>query len=632
MTSSAPCVLLARGGRRGAWPPGPSRAGRDKDLNLWIGTMLHVPSKYPTFDFYIAAVGHALAPWSAFLPFAFGRLFLVADRAHRAARASARAWRASRCSSGPTVALVAHGYLAARTDLVAFSGPALVRRGVRRGHPRLRARRARVDRRRPGHAGPRGRPPPRLPRAAGEGVHGLRRHRGDVPGELQGHRRSTCGGSCSAASPCAPSSRGSSATPSADRSTRRPTPRSCGRCARPTTACSPSVYFATIAGASLAGLFVFVGMRTHAHWMPQMSSSIRDVVLNAWWVVAFVPLGAIFGLLFACDVWLLGVRAFPAAVEGLPDARLRALRGARRPACSRPTGTRSSSATRSWWSSRCWPSSCCCPCPGHHVPRVGRGTGLQGRVVARFWRCRRASRSSSSMGLRGRRRSVTARRGWRSGGAVVGFVLCFFYYPALANQLSPKEVFESYRHVCPGAPLALLGVGGRTAAYYAGRTAADAERSDERLQLARGGRLGPAPVPGHEGRGAAEAQPAVARAQSPGARTNLPVLDARSSQILLAASSLGPGREEREPALGRWSLTALPHPQRPLDVNMDDKLEVLGVDIARRAREAGRSDRPGQDLSPEDLLQGARARHDRSGKRSSTSTATTAATTATTSR
>jgi hypothetical protein len=47
-------------------------------------------------------------------------------------------------------------------------------------------------------------------------------------------------------------------------------------------------------------------------------------------------------------------------------------------------------------------------------------------------------------------------------------VLCFSYYPALANQLSPKDVFESYRQACPGAPLALLGIGGRTSAYYAG--------------------------------------------------------------------------------------------------------------------------------------------------------------------
>ena len=47
-----------------------------RDLNLWAGGMFRAQAKYPTFDFYIAAIGHALAPWSAFLPFAFGRLLL----------------------------------------------------------------------------------------------------------------------------------------------------------------------------------------------------------------------------------------------------------------------------------------------------------------------------------------------------------------------------------------------------------------------------------------------------------------------------------------------------------------------------------------------------------------------------
>src|SRR5262249_48815760 len=54
-------------------------------------------------------------------------------------------------------------------------------------------------------------------------------------------------------------------------------------------------------------------------------------------------------------------------------------------------------------------------------------------------------------------------------GAVTGLVLCTTYYPALANQLSPKEVFESYQRVHKGdEPLGLFGVGGRTSAYYAG--------------------------------------------------------------------------------------------------------------------------------------------------------------------
>jgi release factor glutamine methyltransferase len=42
-------------------------------------------------------------------------------------------------------------------------------------------------------------------------------------------------------------------------------------------------------------------------------------------------------------------------------------------------------------------------------------------------------------------------------GVVVGVVLCLPYYPALANQLSPKEVFESYQKVHKaGEPLAYV--------------------------------------------------------------------------------------------------------------------------------------------------------------------------------
>ena len=51
-----------------------------------------------------AAIGHAMAPWSAFLPFAFGRLLLTPAPGGREAadgERSARAWRAWRCSSAP---------------------------------------------------------------------------------------------------------------------------------------------------------------------------------------------------------------------------------------------------------------------------------------------------------------------------------------------------------------------------------------------------------------------------------------------------------------------------------------------------------------------------------------------------
>src|SRR5258708_6294233 len=61
-------------------------------------------------------------------------------------------------------------------------------------------------------------------------------------------------------------------------------------------------------------------------------------------------------------------------------------------------------------------------------------------------------------------------------------------------------------------------------------------------------------------------------------RANLPVVDARSSQILLAASVLSPDEKNENP-LSSIVLTAPPRPQRRLDVNMEDKLEVIGIDL-----------------------------------------------------
>jgi hypothetical protein len=51
---------------------------------------------------------------------------------------------------------------------------------------------------------------------------------------------------------------------------------------------------------------------------------------------------------------------------------------------------------------------------------------------------------------------------------VASGVLCFQYYPALADQLSPKDAFDAYleRHA-PGEPLAVWGLRPRVVRYYA---------------------------------------------------------------------------------------------------------------------------------------------------------------------
>jgi hypothetical protein len=69
------------------------------------------------------------------------------------------------------------------------------------------------------------------------------------------------------------------------------------------------------------------------------------------------------------------------------------------------------------------------------------------------------------------------------------------------------------------------------------------------------------------------------RQRSEAPRSNLPVVDARSSQILLAASSLE-GSEKSENPLDAIVLREPPQPQHKLGVNMEDKLEVIGYDLA----------------------------------------------------
>jgi hypothetical protein len=71
------------------------------------------------------------------------------------------------------------------------------------------------------------------------------------------------------------------------------------------------------------------------------------------------------------------------------------------------------------------------------------------------------------------------------------------------------------------------------------------------------------------------------------------VLDARSSQILLVASSLEPGEKNQNP-LGKIILSEPPRPQHKLEVNMEDKLECLGYDVTDQGGKLVDSIAPGR--------------------------------------
>ena len=160
------------------------------------------------------------------------------------------------------------------------------------------------------------------------------------------------------------------------------------------------------------------------------------------------------------------------------------------------------------------------------------------------------------------------------GGLVVGAALCFGYYPALAEHLSPKEMFERYDRLHrPGEPLGVVGVSPRVARYYArgddvvahGNAAAAyrwlvADGAERRWLVVRASDL--------------LDLNALHRRER---HENLPVLDARSSQFLLVSNRLDGARN-----LSFLEDLVVPEPtsiQHPLDAMFGSELEVLGWEV-----------------------------------------------------
>jgi hypothetical protein len=582
----------------------------DKNLNLWLGAMARPPGKYPTFDYYVAAIGHSLAPWSAFVPFAIGRM--LANPVAPAGDDGAERESLGRMAVivGAAVAFVAHAYLVATTDLIAFSGPvlcavacAVALRDFERGA--------------------------RASIAIGVGTLVLAAVLHHDFHELPDKAYQAFG----IANATFPEGFKNSAlnlwwvvlggfalcaflTWVERDADRRPfDPATYGRVLRalrdPYDGAFAFMYFALVACAAFAGLIVFIGMRTHATWLPTMSAGWADILLKAWWQIAFIPPGAIFGLLFACDVWLwafgrprpLGTPSFTRGFEpfeelfehlaDLPAVWSRA-RGDSEPAATTPAGNDATPPEASDAPKAESPPAeddasraelellglaivtifllFALPAITYEIASLAGMKMLVALLVA-------APAGVACFLLLGLAGDLLGHRApaMALGGGVVGAILCFAYYPALANQLSPKEVFESYRHMCPGGQLGLLGVGGRSSAYYAGGQPQTLAEPNAAYQWLSGG--------GSQRRCLAlkaDELPKLNqlwREHGPeGQRSNLPVVDARSSQILLTSSILGADEKNDNPLSG-IVLSKPPTPQRRIDADMDDKLEVIGFDL-----------------------------------------------------
>ncbi len=564
------------------------------DLTVAVGFMLKTPAKYPTYEYVIGELGPALAPWSAFVPFAFGRMMMTPLGGEGPAAQRESSIRVA-LLVGAAVALTAHTYIAAKNDSVPFAAPALLAaacaaalRDYERGAQ------------------------PSLAIGVGTAVFlGVLHHDFHELPEKAYQAFAVSG------APFPESFKEHSlqlwtvaligfavlalltwVERDAERKPFDPKAylRVVTQLREAWDGMLALAYFAMIAGAAIAGLIIFLGVRLKWTWVPTISLQVRDGVLNAWWIIAVVPIVIIFGTYFACDLWLWafhrGQRFTSSSItRGFePIEQLFAhLRGG----FEEPTPAADAKPTKK-------PAK---PAPIYSNPQwlvctillfplmiLALPAAVFFELYTHAVRLPVAAALAIPSGVAmllvlGALGDLFHQRGDRVAAfgvfsTAIGVVLCLLYYPALANQLSPKEVFESYERAHKGdEPLALFGVGGRTAAYYAGGQPTmlpDTAHAYDWLMAGEGN---------HQRRYLAVRADELPRLnqtyrdRGPKPAHNLPILDARSSQILLAASSLDPSDKNQSP-LEKILLQAVPDQiQHRLDVNMEDKLMVLGYDL-----------------------------------------------------
>jgi len=561
------------------------------DMNPWVGATMHAPAKYPTFDFIVGHLSHALAPWSGFIPFAMGRLLVAPSANGRSSVAVARESTARMALLlGAAASLVAHGVLASRVDLIAYSGPALLAAcaGI-----------ALRDFERGAHASV----------AVGVGTMvllGLFHHDfhslPDKAYQAYGIAQTVTfpdsfkEKSLSIWNVVLMGFAGIAFLTWVEKDARRKPfdPKTYLGVLRAIRDAWDGflilAYFAIVAGTSLSGLAVWFGTRSHAKWLTTIPLQVREVAVGAWWKAAIGPPALVFGLLFWCDVWLWafsgpraekdrGFRPFRgfepfedllAVLRGGPGKTSALAAFGRVAFGSNATEPEAETATA---------FGLLGPLLFLQIPAVAfvvlQKVGAK-PLVALALALPAGVLVFLVLGLVGEVLKGSRAAFLAVFATVAGVILSAVYYPTLANQLSPKEVFETYRkYKKSDEPLALLGVGGRTAAYYAGGQPTILNDPQSAYAWLLGG-------PSGQRRFISVRSDQLARLNQlyrAARRTNVPVLDGRSSQIVLVASDLHEGEKSENP-LDRILLSGPPKPQRALDVNMEDKLQVIGIDIA----------------------------------------------------
>jgi hypothetical protein len=542
------------------------------DLSPWIGAMIRMPGKYPTFDVVIAHVAHSMAPWSALVPFAVGRMFRAPKADSIEAADSESSLRVALLLAA-SIALLVHGFLAARTDALTFSAPVILACIVgvaMRDYEK-------------------GAPPSLVGGIVTTIFLALLHH--DFHGTPEKAYQAFGVGTTSAFPESFKDKSyllwtialiGFAAIVIFSLAERDPKREPFdGRNYVKVldglrTAWEGSLavgYFASVAAASIAALAVWGGLRFNVKVVVNLATNQKVLAMNAWWVVALGPFLVIFGAYFAADLWAwLFEQSKPLSSASLarsasPQQKLLlAAQTANKNIEGETLGFAEDTARifsaaflialalaplvaaiLLWRAHQPWP-----------IIVVGAvfvsGFTLVPRVLADFCRTRGAFIVLS--------------------GCAFGALLNAAYFPALANQVSPKDVFDTYRKsMHDGEPLALFGVGGKTSSYYAGSQTIVHADSDSAFRWLTSG--------GNSRRflaAKAEELPRLNQMSRKLLHRNIAVIDGRSSQIMLLASKGVDGMVDQNP-LNRIVMSEAPKIQRPLDVNLDDKLQVLGLDI-----------------------------------------------------
>jgi hypothetical protein len=177
------------------------------------------------------------------------------------------------------------------------------------------------------------------------------------------------------------------------------------------------------------------------------------------------------------------------------------------------------------------------------------------------------------------RTAATRSQGVLCVAAVIGLVGSLGFYPTLARQVAPKQVFERYRELGrAGEPLGMVGEASVSARYQAGTAAEQLDSLDSAFDWLAGGGIS---APRRWLLVRATDLPELSSRYRARYHRNLPILDARSSELLLASNRRLPGERDESPLSG-LVLDAAPTPQHSLRAVLGNKLEVLGWSVLSR--------------------------------------------------